>query len=539
MSIQKTVLGGDDVHAVVVDCGSWMVRLGCAGEDSPRSFLPCAVGVRASPPTTSVVPASTDVVMTEAGPSAPGPSSPSATSPKPPTGSDTSSARPASGLAGNLTLTSAQSLRDVNPVYTQDLDTGDAVVRSWDAMEAVWNASFNAMNLNPADSPLMIVEPTRMWADSDRASALEHAFEGLQCPAAYIGRGSAMAAFASARTTACVLDVGSQGATAVPVIDGYALQKTTKRGIVGGAFLSQRLREWAENCLAGRPDYAGEDRGVGKRMREDGGRKDEFLRAAHEFKRERVLGDDVVRKYVVTDLSSDRFAEGHREFYRLRIVDDMKAAVMQVDANKFSEQSGTKDGTAKGAHPGNTLAPKGKPKGQTHSGEGSVKSDEKEDKDAKDKEKTKDKNTASTGRSAGHVLPDGNVLSLDEYEGNEIAEHLFKTQAESNMSLTDLVFSCVSASDIDQRRDLYGGVVVTGGTTMIGGVVERLTRELAVAIPQAYKLKLHSAANAMERNSGPWIGGSIIASLGTFQQAWVSKAEYDELGASGSLRKCP
>ena len=35
-----------------------------------------------------------------------------------------------------------------------------------------------------------------------------------------------------------------------------------------------------------------------------------------------------------------------------------------------------------------------------------------------------------------------------------------------------------------------------------------------------------------------WIGGSILASLSTFQQMWISKQEYDESGPSIVHRKC-
>ena len=35
-----------------------------------------------------------------------------------------------------------------------------------------------------------------------------------------------------------------------------------------------------------------------------------------------------------------------------------------------------------------------------------------------------------------------------------------------------------------------------------------------------------------------WIGGSILASLSTFQQMWISKTEYDESGPSIVHRKC-
>ena len=33
-----------------------------------------------------------------------------------------------------------------------------------------------------------------------------------------------------------------------------------------------------------------------------------------------------------------------------------------------------------------------------------------------------------------------------------------------------------------------------------------------------------------ERKYSVWIGGSILASLSTFQNLWVSKQEYDESG---------
>ena len=41
-----------------------------------------------------------------------------------------------------------------------------------------------------------------------------------------------------------------------------------------------------------------------------------------------------------------------------------------------------------------------------------------------------------------------------------------------------------------------------------------------------------------ERKYSVWIGGSILASLHTFQQMWISKAEYDESGPSIVDRKC-
>ncbi len=48
-----------------------------------------------------------------------------------------------------------------------------------------------------------------------------------------------------------------------------------------------------------------------------------------------------------------------------------------------------------------------------------------------------------------------------------------------------------------------------------------------------------SPVNTVERRFSVWIGGSIMASLGTFQQMWMSKAEYQEYGAGLIHKKAP
>jgi actin-like protein 6A len=65
----------------------------------------------------------------------------------------------------------------------------------------------------------------------------------------------------------------------------------------------------------------------------------------------------------------------------------------------------------------------------------------------------------------------------------------------------------------------------------------RLFRSLAR--PQAIKVKLQAPSTNLERQYGAWIGGSILASLGSFQQMWFSRHEYQEYGASLIERKCP
>ncbi|KAL1835706.1 hypothetical protein VTK73DRAFT_5448 [Phialemonium thermophilum] len=45
------------------------------------------------------------------------------------------------------------------------------------------------------------------------------------------------------------------------------------------------------------------------------------------------------------------------------------------------------------------------------------------------------------------------------------------------------------------------------------------------------RVKIHAAGWTSERRFGAWVGGSILASLGTFHQMWISRKEYEENGA--------
>lgn len=87
-------------------------------------------------------------------------------------------------------------------------------------------------------------------------------------------------------------------------------------------------------------------------------------------------------------------------------------------------------------------------------------------------------------------------------------------------------------------------VTVLNGFTLVmlyvtQGFPERLNRDLSMRIPSSMRLKLISANGCAERRFGAWIGGSILASIGTFQQMWISSQEYEEGGKGQVERKCP
>ena len=99
----------------------------------------------------------------------------------------------------------------------------------------------------------------------------------------------------------------------------------------------------------------------------------------------------------------------------------------------------------------------------------------------------------------------------------------------------ELTNTSILKCDVDIRKDLYSNVVLSGGTTMFTGFSERLQKELSALAPATMKIKVIASP---ERIYDVWIGGSILASLTTFQKQWITKEEYDTEGPSIVHRKC-
>ena len=100
-----------------------------------------------------------------------------------------------------------------------------------------------------------------------------------------------------------------------------------------------------------------------------------------------------------------------------------------------------------------------------------------------------------------------------------------------------LIQSSLSQVDVDIRPHLLAQIVVTGGSSLVQGFGDRLMHELQGLYPGT-RVKLHAAGNVAERKFGGWIGGSILASLGTFHQMWISRKEYEEQGPGIIEKRC-
>jgi len=135
-----------------------------------------------------------------------------------------------------------------------------------------------------------------------------------------------------------------------------------------------------------------------------------------------------------------------------------------------------------------------------------------------------------------YELPDGQVITIGA-ERFRAPEVLFQPQfiGLEQEGVHKLTFTSIMKCDVDIRKDLYGNIVMSGGTTMYDGIPERVQQEVKNLAPDSMTIKIIAPP---ERKYSVWIGGSILSSLSTFEEMWIKKEEYDESGPSIVHRKC-
>ena len=129
---------------------------------------------------------------------------------------------------------------------------------------------------------------------------------------------------------------------------------------------------------------------------------------------------------------------------------------------------------------------------------------------------------------ATYELPDGKVITPGD-ERFRCAEALFQPNlmGKQSLGIHEAIYNSINRCDIDLRRGFYSNVILAGGSTMFPGISDRMQKELVAFAPSSTRVKVVAPP---ERKYSCWIGGSILASLTTFQPIWITKKDYEEFG---------
>lgn len=311
------------------------------------------------------------------------------------------------------------------------------------------------LKMDPKDHPILFSEPSQHNKEN-RLKLTEMMFEKYGIPAMFICKSAVLSAFSCGRSTCLVFDSGHSSTYAVPVHDGYALQKALVKFDVAGSWVTNELLRHVEGNL-----------GVS-------------VVPHYKFVKNNIQENQFVTEYV----QNIRDDPSYETFWKKEIMRDMKENTLTVNedpANSFSNMEAT----------------------------------------------------------TGYELPDGKYVQLGE-EKFSLLEKLFHPIKEVNgfQGYHQMILDAVNRSDIDIKKELYGNIFVCGGNTLFNNFPERLQKQMLSSNVQIPKMKIILHPSSAERKFSSWIGGSILSSLGTFHQLWLSKIEYEEHGPMIIERKC-
>lgn len=124
-----------------------------------------------------------------------------------------------------------------------------------------------------------------------------------------------------------------------------------------------------------------------------------------------------------------------------------------------------------------------------------------------------------------YTLPDSSQITLTPYQRS-----LPLSLLSGPHSVLSSLSSSLSRLDPDLGETLSGQVVLAGGTTDCPGFGEHLFEKLGK--------EARMVDPSREGRIRAWVGGSVVASLSSFERMSVMKTEYEESGSGLINRRC-
>ena len=141
------------------------------------------------------------------------------------------------------------------------------------------------------------------------------------------------------------------------------------------------------------------------------------------------------------------------------------------------------------------------------------------------------------GFEKSYTLPDGQVITIGE-EQFRCPESMFGyILSRKAMPFGEYTYYSITNCDKEIRDELFANVILAGGNTMFPGFGDRLQKELRAM--ESWSSRKVEVISPPDRQYSAWHGGSILASLPTSKEMFITKQEYDESGPSVVHKKCP
>ncbi|KAI8471791.1 MAG: actin-related protein Arp4 [Monoraphidium minutum] len=351
----------------------------------------------------------------------------------------------------------------------------DDLVQDWDVASNLWTHALKDRLGVNPGENAVMLAEPTHNTRAGREKAVEVMFESQACPALFLAKAAVLSAFAVGKQTALVVDAGYRGTTVAAVYEGFVLNKSVTRSALGGALMTRCMQKVLEAELEA---------------------KGSKLMARHMFKR--VPIPDFAQYETVVEANTN-IDPSYDAWGLEQVAADAKESLCKASDAAFNDQEG------------------------------------------------------ASMPYALYELPDGTELNVGP-DRFRVTETLFQSARVSSFPGMDndplvlgrsllawpvLVKNAIDGCDGDVRREFWNSIVLTGGTSLVPNVRERLERELTSLAPGGTKVKVNAPVNPTEKRFATWIGGSILSSLGSFQQMWMSKAEFEEHGAGLIHRKSP
>lgn len=438
----------------------------------------------------------------------------------------------------------------------------------------------NAENSVTSQNPLLLVERSYN-PPAIRQQVLEILMEECQVPATFFGKDATMACYACGRTTSTVIDIGYSGTTVSPVYEGYVEQRGVRRAPIGTEAMDELSLTHLHKLM--------KELQIRKKIRK---RDHKPLMPLWQ-----VRHPDAERKESFKRLSLLQIAKDCRESGAGQAINTLASAALQVPSMSYCLPDGAVvDVPSHGRFSVAELAVGSKATLDEREELATLRDEHLErvrkdyeelleiasggDNDEENKNNDDDDEEASADRkkqAAKYTEATAVGISASR-RGTKRGRHASaaedsETQQSQNSSrvhfdnrilqkacapnleacfeqltaspVANMVVDAAYRCDRDQQAGVLGNVILAGGGACIGPTDQSVPdslREQIEAIIHAHtpgwRVKMLSPGR-QERAIASWLGGSILGSLGTFHEMWISKAEYDEWGCSIVNRKCP